>query len=158
MPLRVQILLRLRRGDPVEPVPAAGRADAGHGHPVRLRGADGVAHADGELSSGPRAAQPAVRAGPCRRHAVRHAHSRHAARRPRGRRRHPQPLPRQQQHPGRVTPARRRPGIPVNRVLMISAYTRDGRVCAGRSCGRGALYRVPGTATRRISVFVGNLL
>lgn len=103
LPVRAQILLRLRRGDSVEPVPAAGRADAGHGHAVRLSGADGVAHVDGELSSGPRAAQPAVRLGPRRRHALRHAHPRHAARRPHRRRRHPQPLPRQQQHPGRLT-------------------------------------------------------
>lgn len=45
-----QILLRLRRGHAVQPVPAAGRADAGHGHAVRLGRAHGVAHAHGELS------------------------------------------------------------------------------------------------------------
>lgn len=49
--LVLQIFLRLRRGDAVEPVPAAGRADAGHGHAVRLGRAYGVAHAHGQLSA-----------------------------------------------------------------------------------------------------------
>lgn len=56
----VQILLRLRRGDAVEPVPVAGRADPGHGHAVRLGGADGVPHVDGELAAAPRCASPAI--------------------------------------------------------------------------------------------------
>lgn len=49
-----QIFLRLRRGYAVEPVPAAGRAHAGHGHAVRLGRAHGVPHAAGQLSAAPR--------------------------------------------------------------------------------------------------------
>lgn len=61
-----QIFLRLRRGYAVEPVPAAGRADAGHGHAVRLGRAHGVPHAAGQLSAAPAPPRPAPRPRPAR--------------------------------------------------------------------------------------------
>lgn len=66
-----QILLRLRSRHALEPVPATRRADARHGHAVRLGRTHGVSHADGELSAA--SARARARAIPPRRstsHAV----------------------------------------------------------------------------------------